>query len=132
MTFRLAGLEDLEATASFWRDKVDMTGDWIEGYLKRLILKDCFINFYINDQIVGTGGIRPSISTKSFANIGIAVSCDYRRQGLGTYIIQTLRGHCNEQGYKTICSTTNENIASQKTIEKSGYLNYHKVHIFEL
>lgn len=62
-----------------------------------------------------------------FGNIGMTVSSDYRRRGLGSYILSSLRKQANEQGYKAICSTDNTNTASFNTIIKSGFICYHKI-----
>lgn len=118
---------DLENTARFFKEKIDLTGDWIEPYLTRLIGNDNFILFKYNDEIIGTGGIRPSISSKGYANIGMTVSKDFRRRGLASYIICTLKEICIKNNYQTICSTTNDNIGSQKTLIKCGYKCYHQI-----
>jgi len=118
---------DLDSTARFFREKVDISGDWIEPYLAKLIYNDGLILFKCNDEIIGTGGIRPSISSKGYANIGMTVSKDYRRRGLASYIISTIKDICNKNNYLTICSTTSDNIGSQKTLTKCGYECYHHI-----
>ncbi|MBI9012909.1 MAG: GNAT family N-acetyltransferase [Clostridiales bacterium] len=127
-----AELTDLESTARFFREKVDITGDWIESYLERLISNDGFILFKYNNDIIGTGGIRPSISSKGYVNIGMTVSRDYRRRGLASYIVCTIKEICKKNNYQTICSTTNDNIGSQKTLTQCGYECYHKIYTVDL
>jgi len=119
---------ELDNTARFFREKVDINGDWIEPYLAKLIHNDGLILFKYNDHIIGTGGIRPSISSKGYANIGMTVSKDYRKRGLASYIICTITEICNKNNYQTICSTTNDNIGSQKTLTKCGYESYHHIY----
>lgn len=119
---------DLKAAASFFREKVDIQGDWIEPYLQKLIKNNNLILFKYKHAIIGTGGIRYSISSEHVANVGITTSIDYRRIGLASYILNTIKSICNEENYHTIGSTTLDNIGSQKTMEKCGYVNYHTIY----
>ena len=100
--------------------------------LEKLIKKECFLIFIYNDIIIGTSGIRPSISSHGVANIGMTVSEDFRRIGLASYIISKTREVCNKNGYHTICSTTADNVASQKTLTKCGYHHYHTIYTFDV
>lgn len=124
----IASVIDLEDAARFFREKVDIQGDWIEPYLLKLIHHNNLILFRYNNVIIGTGGIRFSIRCKGFANVGITTSVDYRRIGLASYILNTIKLMCNHKNYQTICSTTLDNIGSQKTMEKCGYNNYHTIY----
>ena len=70
--------------------------------------------------------MRPS-SAEGFANVGMTVSADYRRRGLGRYILTTMRRLANEKELKAICSTDNNNTASYNTNLKSGFVCYHRI-----
>ncbi|MGV8983171.1 GNAT family N-acetyltransferase [Clostridium sp.] len=106
---------------------IGMAGEWLVYYITQRINQGELILFRYNGEIIGTGETRPSISSEGYANIGMTVSTDYRRLGLGSYIISTIRRITNERGYKAICSTDKTNIASFNTITKSGFVCYHKV-----
>ena len=123
----LAKKENLDEILVYHREKVDIEGDWLIEYCKTLIAYNGLILFKIGNKIIGTGEMRPSYSSKSYANIGMTVSKNYRKQSIGTYILTQMRILANKKGLKAICSTSKENIASQRTIEKSGFYPYHRV-----
>lgn len=122
--------EDLERAVEY-SNKVGIGGEWIIGYYQKIMRNNGLIIFTINNDIIGTGEIRPSISSKEYANIGVTVSPYFRRKGIATYIINTIREIANKEGYTTICSTTIGNIGSQKTLNKSGFKAYHKIFEFQ-
>jgi predicted acetyltransferase len=102
--------------------------EWLRGYLTKWIDNNGVIVFKLGNKIIGTGEIRPSISSNGYANIGMIVAKEFRRKGLATYIINVLTRMSKEKGYKSISSTTIDNIGSQKTFEKNGYECYHKIY----
>jgi len=106
---------------------IGMTGDWLVDYMTQRINKGELILFRYNGGIIGTGETRPSISSEDYSNIGMTVEKDYRRRGLGRYIISTIRKTTNERGYKAICSADKTNTASINTLTKSGFVHYHNI-----
>lgn len=123
----LAENKDLDSTLAYFKS-IGMEGDFINYYINLRILTSSIYLFKLNDSIIGSGEIRPSKSAKNYANVGMTVSTDYRKIGLGSYILSTLRKMANEKGLQTVCSTDVTNIASYKTIIKSGYKRYHEVY----
>lgn len=123
----LAQMEHLDKIIVYNRTKAGVDGDWLVGYCKELITKQGLMLYKIGNEIIGTGEIRPDHRGKPYANIGMTVSKDYRRQDIGTYILSQMRILANKKDLKAICSTTKENIASQHTILKSGFLPYHRI-----
>ncbi|WP_342305207.1 GNAT family N-acetyltransferase [Methanolobus sp. ZRKC5] len=122
-----AKMEELDETLAYFKDKVGIEGDWLVAYLKYVISDQRIVLFKVGNEIIGTGEMRPSHSSESYANIGVTVSKDYRKKNIGTYILSHMRILANEKGLKAICSTTIDNIASQRTIEKSGFGSYHRI-----
>ncbi len=123
---QLANVEDLDRVLVY-NNEMGFKGDWLIKYCKDLICNHGLILYKIEDKIIGTGEMRPSFSSKSYANLGVTVSEIYRRMNIGTYILSNMRLLANKQGLKAICSTDKDNIASQHTIEKSGFYPYHRV-----
>ncbi len=123
----LAKIEDLDEILAYHKDKVGIDGDWLIEYCKKLIPEQGLILFKVRNEIIGTGEMRPSYSSESYANLGMTVSKIYRNKNIGTYILSQMRILANKKGLVAICSTTKENIASQKAIEKSGFYPYHRV-----
>ncbi len=119
---------DLERAIEYNTFNLGEAGTWLKDYYTKLISKRGLYFFIKNNEILGTGETRKSISSKNIMNIGVTVSSNHRRKGLATYIINTMREISNKQGYKTICSTTIDNIGSQKTLSKCGYELYHKIY----
>jgi hypothetical protein len=119
-------MDELDEVMSYFAG-IGMTGDWLAPYLTQRITQCQLILFRYNREIIGTGETRPSISSKGYANIGMSVSIDYRRRGLGSYIISIIRKITNENGYKAICSTEKMNIGSFNTLTKSGFVRYHTI-----
>lgn len=121
-----ATINELDEIMSY-STETETAGDWLVHYMTQRINQGELILFRYNGIIIGTGETRPSTSSEGYANIGMTVSTDYRRLGLGSYIISIIRKLTNERGYKTICSTDKTNIASIHTIRKSGFVCYHKI-----
>lgn len=116
----LAIMDEFDQVISYFAE-IGMTGEWLMSYLTERITKSELVLFRYNGKIIGTGESRPSISSKDYANIGMTVSTDYRRRGLGTYIISQIRKMTNENGYKAICSTDKTNIGCTLTISNDNW-----------
>lgn len=117
-------IENLNEILSYF-EGIGMTGDWLIYYMTQRINESGIMLFRYYGEIIGTGEVRPSISSDGYANIGMTVAANYRRRGLGSYILSSIRRITNERGYKAVCSTSNDNVASFNTITKSGFVCYH-------
>ncbi len=124
--FEVANIQDLERAVTYNKSLGD--GDWVRDYYKKLIPKKGLLLFTKDNIIIGTGEMRLSKSFDHYINIGVTVSKDYRRKGVASYIVNKVKSLANLQGYKTVCSTTYDNIASQKTLTKCGYKHYHTIY----
>lgn len=124
---RSAQMTDLNYILEYNDENVASVAPWLIYYYTKLILKNGLYLFIVKGELIGTGEKRKSISNETIMNIGMTVSKKRRQKGVATYIINTMRVLSNNEGYKTICSTTFENIGSQKTLLKCGYRLYHKI-----
>lgn len=124
-------MDELDDLLSYFVDSTGGPEQWLRWYVSNLIENKGLTVFKLGDEIIGTGELRPSKSSEGYANIGMVVAKNFRRRGLATYIIGVITKMCKENGYKAICSTTTDNIGSQKTLEKSGYKSYHRIDIIE-
>lgn len=122
-----ANKDDYTEILDFCKSKVGLEGDWIGPYYKVLLPKGSVYLFKIEDEIIGAGELRPSKSSVSYANLGMMVSKDFRKQNIGTYIMHQMKLLANKKGLMGICSTTIDNVASQKAIIKSGFYSYHRI-----
>lgn len=123
-----AKMGDMKNILNYFNEDVGMKGEWLEYYFTKIITNNSLRLFKLNGKIIGTGEIRPSISSDGYAHIGMTVSKNYRKKGLANYIVSIISKECDERGFKAICSTTIDNIASQKALEKNGYECYHKIY----
>jgi len=74
-----------------------------------------------SETIVATSECRMSDSQPEIADLGIIVNRDFQGRGLATRIMKIQVNRVLKLGRKPICSTTLDNIASRKAIEKSGF-----------
>ena len=81
--------------------------------------------YYLRDKLVGCGYLIKIIEHKSWHDIGMWVHKPYRKQGIGTKIISDLKNHCLLNNFIPTCGCAADNIASQKTLEKNGFITKH-------
>jgi len=79
------------------------------------------------NELIGIGECRISISQAPYADLGMITGKKYRRQGVGAYILAKLKEHCERRGAKPICSCAAENLPSRKTIQKAGFFTQHRL-----
>lgn len=72
-------------------------------------------------MIIATCECRMSDSQPSIGDIGIIVHQEFRNKGLATEMLKLQANSILKAGRKPICSTTLDNIASRKAIEKAGF-----------
>lgn len=125
--FYLATMEELQDILNYQLNKVSLEGDWIEPYYIDIIKKEQLYLLKLEDEIIGSGELRPCLMNNTYANLGVTVSKKYRRQGLGSYILSYLKKLCYKQNLVPICSTSINNIGSQKSIENAGLFAYNRV-----
>jgi len=73
------------------------------------------------DQIVGTGGILYHYN-RPYGDIYMAVAEPFRRHGLGAFLVQELKRICYENGSIPAARCNVNNIASQMTLQKAGFV----------
>lgn len=98
-----------------------------EGYYEELIENNQLFVLYNGDVFLGIGEFRISKTQSQFADIGMIVVEEYRKKGIGTYIITKLKEHCQKNKVSAIASCNSKNIASKKTLEKSGLISKHRI-----
>lgn len=127
MEIETAITTDIQKIIEYHENCVDISGSWLEAYCINLINKRQLFLFLINNEIIGTGEIRASESQKGYAHLGVTVAKEYRRKGLASYILSYLKKDCYKQELIPICSTSVNNIGSQKAIQNAGFFAYHRI-----
>ena len=100
---------------------------WLTGYYQHWIDNDGIYIFTDGNKIAAIGEIRTGFRSKDVAYLGIVVTNDYRKKGLGKYVTGYLRKKANEFGYTAIASVNAKNIGSNKMMVSSGFFAYHRL-----
>lgn len=120
LSFRLAKTVDVDTI----RNKCEAA---FEGYHEDLIKNDQLFVLYSEDSLLGIGEFRIMKSNEEYGDIGMIVAEEYRRKGVGTYIITKLKAHCYNNKLKPMACCNITNTASKKTLEKSGFISNHRI-----
>jgi hypothetical protein len=119
---------ELQAIAELQRDSLDQDpGDWLIGYLERLIGRRELYALRLDGEILGTGEARVSESQPPFVDLGVITMRRHRGRGVAPYILGRLKQLSYERKLVPICSTTVENAASRRAIAKAGFISRHRL-----
>jgi GNAT superfamily N-acetyltransferase len=77
----------------------------------------------VDGVVAATGGILFHYN-RPYGDIYMDVREEFRRRGLGTFIVQELKPVCYEGGFKPGARCSPKNIASQKTLQRAGFVPY--------
>jgi predicted acetyltransferase len=98
-----------------------------EQQLIDFIQNENVFEFYKNEEFVGCGmAIRTHLDW-SFCDLGVWVNPSKRGNAMGSQIILNLREYSIKSNLKPSCGCAIENKASQKTIEKSGFVSKYEL-----
>lgn len=120
ISFRLAKIKDINTI----KNKCDTA---YEGYYENLIENNQLFVLYSSNTLLGIGEFRIIKSNTQYGDIGVVVAEEYRRKGIATYIITQLKKHCYNNNLKPMACCDIKNIASKKTLEKSGFIANHRI-----
>ena len=98
-------------------------GDWLTGYIANLVARGELFALRRGGELIGTGECRVSETQPPYADLGVIVGRDHRRQGVASHILRWLKDHCYGRDLDPICSTTVDNIGAQKAIVRAGFLS---------
>ncbi len=130
LDFRLVEKDELDRTIAFQQASLggehDLTA-WLQGYSANLIERKELFVLCRNEDWIGLGERRVSDSQAGIADVGMMVIPSHRKNGWATYILRLLVVMTEEEGRRAICSATVENIASQKAIERAGFVSRHRI-----
>lgn len=115
----LVSIKDSENIRTFYKTHVGFDDTF--GYVDNLISRKELYMTLEGDTIIATGECRLSETQLECADVGVAVNTEYRKKGLATKVLQRLAKKAIEAGRSPICSTTIDNIGSQKAIERAGF-----------
>lgn len=81
-------------------------------------------------EIAGCGVSNRVIKDGDAVDIGMMVAPNFRRKGLGTYIVNEIATKVERDGLRPICGCGASNVASRATLEKAGFLSEHQLLAF--
>lgn len=119
LNVELVTQEDIPAIKAFLKEQVNMDDTY--GYTENLVERNEIFMVKESDVIIATSECRLSDSQPKIADLGIIVNKDYQGMGIATQVFQIQVKKVLDANRKPICSTTQDNIASRKVIEKSGF-----------
>lgn len=102
-----------------------------EDQLKSFIRNEKVFLFEKNKQFAGCGMILRTHTHWEYCDLGIWVEPSIRKRGIGTQIILLLRKEALKNAMIPTCGCAIDNLASQKTIEKSGFVSKHNLISFQ-
>jgi len=94
-----------------------------EDQLTDFIENEHVFMFFKNDELHGCGIVIRTITDWEYCDLGVWVNPSKRGEGVGSQIILSLREYALKNNKKPSCGCAIENIASQKAIEKSGFVS---------
>ncbi len=97
------------------------------NYAKSLIDRGQVFILVNENELIGIGECRISVSQAPYADLGMITDKRQRLRGIGVYILAKLKQYCYERGATPICSCAADNLPSRKTIEKAGFITQHRL-----
>ena len=85
----------------------------------------------IDGCVAATGGILFHYN-RPYGDIYMEVREEFRRRGLGAFIVQELKRVCYEGGFKPGARCGPANIASQRTLQRAGFVPYGHILVGDL
>ena len=98
-----------------------------EQQLTDFIKNESVFTFNKNDELIGCGMVIRTHLDWDFCDLGVWVNPLKRGKSYGSQILLYLREFAIKNNMKPSCGCAIENLASQKIIEKSGFVSRHKL-----
>ena len=130
-TIVLASVNSIDSLVTFYHKSTGAPEAWLHYYLGDLIQKGEL--FYLEQQheIAGSFEVRKRKTFPQVADIGMVVSPNHRRQGLGTFLLGQAKATAIEWEKAPICSCEKENLGSLKAIHNNGFRSVHQMLLIE-
>ena len=119
LNVELVSQTDILKIKSFLKQQIGMDDTF--GYTENLVNRQEIYMVKEADEIIATSECRWSDTQPEIADVGIIVGKNHQGKGIATQVLQLQANRVIEAKRKPICSTTMDNIASQKAIKKAGF-----------
>ncbi|WP_319579409.1 GNAT family N-acetyltransferase [uncultured Methanospirillum sp.] len=127
LSFRLATLQDLPFL-QMQEDEVFEPKDMISTAIEKSEIVLCLNG----EMILGCGFITRIHPLWAYYDIGVWVSPEFRLRGYAARILSWLKETCVNNCWIPVCGCGVENIGSQRTIEKNGFISNHRLLSFDV
>jgi predicted acetyltransferase len=114
---------DIDKIVEFYHSSMGAPKKWLLEYVSGLVKMGEIFFFKNNGKIIGTCEVRNSKSNSKYADIGMVVSPEYRKQGYGSFLLSSAAELARKNGKMPICSCEKGNHASFKAISKCGFIS---------
>jgi len=119
LNLELVTTDDIPSVKVFFKEQVGMDDTF--GYTDNLVARKEIFMVKEADVLLATSECRMSDSQPEIADLGIIVNRDFQGKGIATQIMQMQVNRVLKANRKPVCSTTFDNAAARKAIEKSGF-----------
>ena len=100
---------------------------WLTDYSGNLLERSELFVLRRGTDWIGLGKYRKSDTQMGVADLGVMVHPGHRGNRWAAYILALLAEMGSEQGHEVICSTTVENLPSQKAITQAGFVSRNRI-----
>ena len=85
----------------------------------------------VDGVVAATGGILFHYN-RPYGDIYMDVREEFRRRGLGTFVVQELKRVCYEGGFKPGARCRPTNVPSRRTLQRAGFVPYANILVGDL
>jgi len=126
-TFKPVEVQELDMLVGFYHNSIGAPIEWLNSYLGNLVGKDQVFVLTDGNEILGACEVRKSEGNPNIANVGMVVSPNHRKKGLGTYLLGQAKHIATQWDRLAICSCEKDNIGSLKSIHNNGFRSIHQM-----
>jgi len=126
-TIRPVVSQELENLVGFYHNSIGAPIDWLNGYLGNLVEKSEVFILVDGNEILGACEVRKSADNPKVANVGMVVSPQHRKKGVGTFLLGKAKHIAKQWQRFAICSCEKDNIGSLKSIHNNGFRSSHQM-----
>lgn len=125
--FKMCTPEDIERIVVHGHKSVGASKEWLTGYFGDLIEKGEVFVLEKKGEIIGTCEVRKSATAPAYADIGMIVAPEFRKQGYGTLLLNKAKTIAIEWSKIPICSCEKDNTGSLKSIQNCGFVSNYQL-----
>ncbi len=119
LNIELVSVKDIPAVKAFMKEQIGFDDTF--GYTENLVNRKESYMLKESNIIIATSECRLSDSQKDVADLRVIVHKQHQGKGIATQILKQQVKRAQEANRRPICSTTFDNLASKKAIEKAGF-----------